>query len=206
MIRILVISLLVSLFSFGTIAQGQLEEKEEKRVIQGQVVKLLIRGTDTLFVADLQDVNITSPRNFKNYDEYRLYMRYKKYAADVYPYAKEAIDVYRKIREETDDKKRGKKRKYVKQLNKEMEYTQNYKETFKNMTRTQGKVMIKMIERELDVPFYDLIKDVKGSFTAAYWNTFSKFYGYHLKEKYTKGEDPILDAVLQDFNITQRLK
>lgn len=200
----IIVSILVlacTLFS-----QNGTSDREEKRVIQGQVVKLLINGEDTLFIADLQDVHISSPRTFINYDEYRLYMRYKRYAADVYPYAKEAIEVYRKIRENTEELKRGKKRKYVKELNKEMEYTQNYKETFKNMTRTQGKVLIKMIERELDVPFYDLIKDVKGGFTATYWNSLSKFYGYHLKDKYVKGQDPILDAVLQDFNITARLK
>lgn len=196
------------LFLFPLISIGQKDsiDKELRTVVQGQVVKLMINGTDTLFIADLQDVHISSPRTFKDYDEYRLYMRYKRYAADVYPYAKQAIDVYRKIREETEDLSRHKKRKFVKTLNKENEYTQDYKETFKNMTRTQGKVLIKMIERELDVPFYDLIKDVKGGFTAMYWSTLSGFYGYHLKEKYQKGEDPILDAVLQDFNITQRLK
>lgn len=179
-------------------------DKEERRIIQGQVVKLLINGEDTLYIADLQDVHITSPRQFKNYDEYKLYMRYKRYAADVYPYAKEAIEVYRQIKEETEDLKRGKRKKYIRTLNKDMK--SDYKETFKNMTRTQGKVMIKMIERELDVSFYELIKDVKGGFTATYWDTFSRLYGYHLRDKYQKGEEPVLDAVLQDFNITSKLK
>jgi hypothetical protein len=179
-------------------------EKEERRVVQGQVVKLIITGEDTLYIADLQDVNISSPRQFKNYDEYKLYMRYKRYAADVYPYAKEAIEVYRQIKEETEDLKRGKRKKYIRAVNKEMK--NDYKETFKNMTRMQGKVMIKMIERELDVSFFELIKDVKGGFTATYWDTFSRLYGYHLRDKYQKGEEPVLDAVLQDFNITSRLK
>ena len=131
-------------------------------------------------------------------------MRYKRYAADVYPFAKEAIEVFRKIKEETEDLKRGKRKKFIRDLNKE--YKSDYKETFKNMTRTQGKVMIKMIERELDVSFFDLIKDVRGGFTASYWDTFSRFYGYRLREKYQKGDEPILDAVLQDFNITAKLK
>ena len=179
-------------------------EKEEKRVIQGQIVKLLISGTDTLYIADLQDVHISSPRQFKNYEEYRMYMRYKRYAADVYPFAKEAIEVYRQIKEETEDLKRGKRKKYIRNINKE--YKNDYKETFKNMTRLQGKVMIKMIERELDVSFFDLIREVRGGFTATYWDTFSRLYGYHLRDKYEKGEEPILDAVLQNFNITGKLK
>lgn len=193
------------LFALSSSSQeGMPAESEERRIVQGQMVKLLIRGGDTLYIADLQDVNISSPRQFKNYDEYKLYMRYKRYAADVYPYAKEAIEVYRQIKEDTEELKRGKRKKYIRALNKEMK--SDYKETFKNMTRLQGKVMIKMIERELDVSFFELIKDVKGGFTATYWDTFSRLYGYRLRDKYQKGEEPVLDAVLQDFNITSRLK
>lgn len=196
--------LVCTLFSFSLWSQDAVPEKEVRKVVQGQVVKLLISGDDTLYIADLQDVNISSPRQFKNYDEYKLYMRYKRYAADVYPYAKEAIEVYRQIKEEADDLKRGKRKKYIRALNKEMK--SDYKETFKNMTRMQGKVMIKMIERELDVSFFELIKDVKGGFTASYWDTFSRLYGYRLRDKYQKGDEPVLDAVLQDFNITSKLK
>ncbi|HNR06495.1 MAG TPA: DUF4294 domain-containing protein [Saprospiraceae bacterium] len=199
--------LIISFLAYAWYAVGQNGADpvtEEKRVINGQVVKLMISGTDTLYIADLQDVHISSPRQFKNYEEYRMYMRYKRYAADVYPYAKEAIEVYRQIKEETEDLKRGKRKKYIRSVNKE--YKNDYKETFKNMTRLQGKVMIKMIERELDVSFFDLIKEVRGGFTATYWDTFSRLYGYRLRDKYEKGEEPILDAVLQDFNITAKLK
>jgi len=196
--------LVCTLLCFSARSQDTATEKEMRKVVQGQVVKLLISGDDTLYIADLQDVNISSPRQFKNYDEYKLYMRYKRYAADVYPYAKEAIEVYRQIKEEADDLKRGKRKKYIRALNREMK--SDYKETFKNMTRMQGKVMIKMIERELDVSFFELIKDVKGGFTASYWDTFSRLYGYRLRDKYQKGDEPVLDAVLQDFNITSKLK
>ncbi|MDZ4706920.1 MAG: DUF4294 domain-containing protein, partial [Saprospiraceae bacterium] len=178
--------LICTLLYFVSWSQDTLPEKEVRRVVQGQVVKLLISGDDTLYIADLQDVNISSPRQFKNYDEYKLYMRYKRYAADVYPFAKEAIEVYRQIKEETEDLKRGKRKKYIRTVNKEMK--SDYKDTFKNMTRMQGKVMIKMIERELDVSFFDLIKDVKGGFTAGYWDTFSRLYGYRLRDKYQKGD------------------
>ena len=76
----------------------------------------------------------------------------------------------------------------------------------KNLTRTQGKILIKMIEKELDTPFYTLLKDLRGGFTATYYNEFGKFYGYQLKDGYIPGEDSILDAVLYDFNISYRLQ
>ncbi len=59
-----------------------------------------------------------------------------------------------------------------------------------------------MIERELDTPMYDLIKDLKGGFTAGYYNQFGKLYGYKLKEGYIAGTDKIMDIVLQDYNIS----
>ena len=40
----------------------------------------------------------------------------------------------------------------------------------------------KMIEKELDTPFYTLMKDMKGGFTAGYWNQMGKFFNYDLKE------------------------
>jgi len=53
----------------------------------------------------------------------------------------------------------------------------------------------------LDVPIYEVIKELKGGATATYWSTLGKLYGYTLKDKYEPGKDPILDLVLQDFDI-----
>jgi hypothetical protein len=75
----------------------------------------------------------------------------------------------------------------------------------KNLSKTQGKILIEMIEKELDSSFYDLTKNLRGGFVAGYWNTLSKLYGYQLKNKYTVGEDKILDAVLYDLDISHRL-
>ncbi|MEO5583177.1 MAG: DUF4294 domain-containing protein [Saprospiraceae bacterium] len=159
--------------------------------------RVLVEGTDTLYIADLDSIDITAARLFESDEDYKLFLRYKRSAVVVFPFAKEAVDTYRKILEETADLKRGKKRKYVRELNKE--YKSDYKDKFKNMTRTQGKVMIKMIEKELDISFFELIKEVKGGFTAAYWDGLSKLYGYHLKEKYQRGDDSLLDSVLDDY-------
>ncbi len=185
-------------------SQTAIPTPEDSILTNGQVVRIWAQDGDTLYLADLEDVSITANRLINNNEEYKLYHRYKRYATDVYPYAKEAIEVYRQIQQETEDLKKGKKKKYIRQLNKD--YKADYKDKFKNMTRTQGRVMIKMIERELDISFFDLIKEVKGGFTAQYWDALSGLYGYHLKEKYQKGQDVLLDAVLEDFNIKAKLQ
>ena len=154
---------------------------------------------DTLFLSTLDDMSISSPREFASREEYLRYRRYQIYAAKVYPYAKEAIRIFTEVEEQADGMKKGKRKKFMKQKTEELKT--EFEAPLRKLTKTQGKILVKMIERELDTPMYDLIKNLRGTFTASYWNTFSKFYGHRLKDGYTRGEDHILDAVLDDLEL-----
>jgi len=169
------------------------------------VTVMLDDNGDTIYMANnLTEVSLTSPRKFKDRAEYLRYRKYLRYAAVVYPYAKEAIKIFREADYATQHMKKRKRKKYIKKLQKDLE--KEFEEPLKKLTKTQGKIMVKMIERELDKSMHQLIKDLRGGWSAGYWNTMSKFWGYRLKEKYKEGEDPIMDAVLKDFNITYRMR
>lgn len=185
---------------FAVLPFAFLKAQDGSRVlIDGKYYTLLIQGKDSFYIAeDLQEVQVTSLR-FTDNEEYRKYLRYRKYAALVYPYAVEAIKTYRQTQADTEDLRKGKKRRYYRQLQKEKD--DQYEDKLKNLTKTQGYILIKMIERELNKPFFEVVKELRGGFTAFYWNQFSKFYGYDLKHGYVVGEDRVLDAVLPDFNI-----
>lgn len=176
-----------------------------KTTLNGQLVTLMLDDNgDTILVADdLMTVSLTSPRQFASREEYRRYRLYLRYAAVVYPYAKEAIIVFRQLEAETEEMRKGKRKKYAKKLQKDLD--DKFEKPLKSLTKTQGKILVKMVEKELNKPLHTLIKTYRGGFTANYWNTLSKFWGYDLKEGYVEGKDPILDAVLQDFNISYRL-
>ena len=194
--------LLFGLFTFHVTAQDSIG----KTRLNGQLVTMMLDDNgDTILVADdLMEVSLTSPRHFKDREEFRRYRRYLRYASIVYPYAKEAIIVFRKLEAETEELKKGKRKRYAKKLQKDLD--DKFEAPLKNLTKTQGKILVKMVERELDKPLHTLIKTYRGSMTAGYWNTLSKFWGYDLKEGYIEGGDTILDAVLQDFNISYRMK
>jgi hypothetical protein len=177
--------------------------KEDKVTINGKVMSAIIIEGDTLILAELDDVSVTSPREFGSVEEYQKYMRYRRYANTVYPYAVEAIKIFRQVEYETSTLSRRQQKKHNKQLQKELK--EEFSDPLKQLSRTQGYILTKMIERELDKPMYELIKGLRGGFTAGYWNQFGKFYGYQLKDKYEEGIDPILDAVLQDFDISYDL-
>lgn len=176
-------------------------QSEGTVVLDGKPYPYIIDGCgDTVIVAQLEDVSVTSKKAFKDDEEYKKYRRYRAYATKVYPYAVEAVKVFRQVETATKEMRRGKAKRYVKHLQKELD--DKFEDPLKKLSRTQGMVLIKMVERELDIPMYDLIKELRGGFTATYWNAFGRFYGHHIKEGYQPGKDPILDMVLADFNIS----
>ncbi len=168
--------------------------------VNGQVVSATIINGDTLIVADIQAVNISSLRTFANHEDYLKYLRYRRYAAKVYPYAVEAIRIFEEAKIVTETMRKRKRKKYLKKLSKDL--TKEFEEPLKKLSKTQGKIMVEMIERELESSLFDLIKMTRGKLNAFYWNQSSKLYGYRLKEVYTVGQNPILDVVLQDFDIS----
>jgi hypothetical protein len=175
----------------------------EKMEVEGVPVLAVITGNDTVFLADLDMYTITSLRKFESDEEYKRYLRYRSHAVKVYPYAREAIKIFREMEEDTRDLKRRKKKKHIRALEKQLE--KEFEEPLKNLSRTQGQILVKMIEKELNTPLYDLLRELKGFAPAFYWNTFSRFYGYRLKHGYARGEDSVLDAVLDDFDISYRV-
>lgn len=179
--------------------------EETQVTMNGQVYSAYITPDgDTLILADLDKLQITALRKFDSDDDYRKYMRFRAYAQKVFPYAKEAIRIFRELEYASKHLSNREKKKRIKEL--EEELTKEFEEPLKNLTKLQGKIMLKMIEKETGQNMYDLIKGMKGGFSAFYWNAFSKLYSYELKEGYTKGQYPILDAVLQDFDVSYRIE
>jgi Domain of unknown function (DUF4294) len=179
--------------------------KPTKVSIDGNLYTAIITEEgDTLILADLDDISVTSLREFANDEDYQKYMKFRRYAATVFPYAKEAIRIFREYEYAQEHMSKRKAKKKLKELEKELEV--EFEEPLKKLTKLQGKIMIKMIEKELNTPMYEVLKGIKGSFSAFYWNQFSKLYSYDLKEGYTRGDYPILDLVLDDFDLSHRIQ
>lgn len=169
----------------------------------GAWARMEVENGDTTFVMSLWTVRIAQKRSFKGQDEQRQYYRYVRACRKVYPYALQAIQLYREIQEETQDMGKGKRRRFIRREHKELK--EDFKEQMKNLSKTEGKVLIKMIERQIDKSFYQLITETRGGTTASYWNTLGKFWGYDLKEGYQLGAEPLLDDALLDYDFGEAL-
>lgn len=203
MSKLWITSLLLVLF----VTNIQAQEKTEKRgkvTLDGMPFEYMIDECgDTLIMADLGDVSISSMRMFDNPEDLKTYRRYRRYAYHVYPYASEAIKIFREMEYATTDLKNSKRKKYIRQLQRDLK--KEFEDPLRKLTKTQGMILFKMIERELDDSMFDLLKDLKGGLSASWWGTVGRMYGHHLKDGYVVGEDKILDLVLNDIDISYEL-
>jgi hypothetical protein len=108
------------------------------------------------------------------------------------------------MEEETDGMNRRQRKRHIKHEHKELK--EDMTDRMKNLSKTEGKVLVKMIERELNMPFYEVIRTTRGTATAAYWNTMGKIWGYDLKQGYRHGDDPLLDEVFIDYDFGNPLR
>lgn len=164
----------------------------------GAWARLEVENGDSTFIMSLRVVKIAARRQFANFEEQRQYYLYLRAARKVYPYALQAINLYEEIQAETQDLNKRQKRRYLKKEQKELK--EDFKEQMKKLSKTEGRVLMKMVEKEIGIPFYDLIKQTRGGMTAVYWHNLGKIWGYDLKDGYKPGADPLLDEIFLDYD------
>ena len=76
-----------------------------------------------------------------------------------------------------------------------------YEDDMREMTITQGRLLIKLIDRETQNTSYELIRDYRGKLTAAFWQGIARIFGTNLKEKYDAyGEDMLIELIILDID------
>lgn len=84
---------------------------------------------------------------------------------------------------------------YIKRVYNEIKA--EYTPVLKRMTRTQGKVLLKLIDRETEYTAYEVLREFRGGFIAGFWQGVSKIFGQNLKAEYDReGEDRIIEQIV----------
>lgn len=125
----------------------------------------------------------------------RRYRRLVDAVRKVYPLAQIAKAKMREMEEQllTLDKKE--QRAYIRQCYKEV--LDEYTPVAKRMTRTQGKVFIKLIDRETDYTAFELIREFRGGFVANFWQGIGRIFGHNLKTEYDREKiDKVLEQIV----------
>lgn len=138
---------------------------------------------DTCRLTYIRDVYVFPPLKFKNKKEEKFFWRTVRDVRKTLPYAKLAFatlcETYEYIQTIPDKKVREQ---HLKRL--ESDIFEQYKPVVKHMTRNQGKVLLKLINRETDQSGFGIVKAFLGSFRAGFWQTFGRFFGINLRTGY----------------------
>lgn len=156
----------------------------------------IVENGDTLIFKNIKEVVVFPQRTFKNNRQYRRYSRYVRKVKKVYPLAVEARVMlaeyeprYRELEERRD------KRKLMKQLEKDL--LAEHKDELKTWSISDGRILLKLINRETERTPYSLIKDFRGGFSAVFWQGIAKLFRNDLKAGYDpKEEDKVLEEIV----------
>jgi hypothetical protein len=152
--------------------------------LDGEMVPwLLLKGVD------IYDHRVFTPEGRTNY------LRLKYNVLKVAPYAQFAGNRYRQLERDlasTADKKKQKE--LVSACDKQIKDLFNNK--IKDMSITQGEILIKLVNRETGNTSYALVKELKGSINAFMFQSLARLFGHNLKETYDPQEESDIEHIL----------
>ena len=195
------VSILASLTFLGK-AQSDSTKTETKKVNLDsvEVVRVIVDSAsgDTLLFYRFEELVM---KDFSTPEQKEAYIRLQYNVKKVMPYAKLAAFRLQMMEDNlhliSDPKA---KEKYIKETEKALK--EEFIETMKNFSRSQGLLLLKLIHRETGKTTYQILKGYRGSVETFYWGAFAKMYNASLKVEY----DPILDYQLDMIIKAQKLE
>lgn len=152
---------------------------------------------DTVCMIVFNPITIYPRERFRNKKEERFYWRTVRDVRKTLPYAKlicsTLLETYEYLETFPTEKE---KQDYLKQFEKEI--FNQYKPVMKTFTRSQGKMLVKLINRETDQSSYNIVKAFLGTFRAGFWQTFGRFFGVNMKAGYhpeKNKEDAVIERI-----------
>jgi len=183
-VRLLLVIALLSVFSFTSYTQDKL-----------LIAPFTIVNGDTFFISDVPEVKVLA---FKNKEEHKKYNILKRRVLKVYPFAMSAKEKLMNIEVGLDSiPKRRQKKRYTKEVAKWVK--EEYADRLKNLTMSEGKILVKLIYRETKTTSYEILKSYRGRFNAFFWQTMAKFWDNNLKTEYdpvNNREDMLIEHIL----------
>ncbi|WP_238868497.1 MULTISPECIES: DUF4294 domain-containing protein [Proteiniphilum] len=202
-LHIFPVMLFTALLPFMTKAQGfyaaSLNPDSEGSVstiyLMPNVYPAVILGEDTVACMWLRDFIKYSPITFRSTKDQIAYTKLIRDVKKTLPYAKEIagiiLETYEYMETLPNDKSR---QRHLESMERELKA--EYTPKMKKLTRSQGQLLMKLVDRETNSSSYHIIDAFMGSFKAWSYNVFASMFGNSLKVRYNPyGEDRITERV-----------
>ncbi|WP_317899275.1 DUF4294 domain-containing protein [Aurantibacillus circumpalustris] len=156
-----------------------------------------IVGLDTFPLIVCDEVEIITNFIFTNNRQKEQWTKIKFNVKKVYPYAILAaakLKEYDRALEKIKDEKL--KKTFLKVCEKDLR--SEFEDELSNLSVSQGKILMKLIDRETEKTTYEIVKQLRGGFQAAMWQTVARIFGHNMKTKY--------DARVEDLMVERAVK
>lgn len=163
---------------------------------EGHLVPMCVYEGDTIPALKIPTVYIFKPLKFKNRRQMNEYNKLVRNVKKVLPISKEInraiIETYEYMQTLPTEKER---QQHIKNVEKGLK--QQYTPRMKKLTFAQGKLLIKLVDRQSNQTSYELVKAFMGPFKAGFYQAFASIFGASLKKEYDpKGEDAMVERVI----------
>jgi len=157
------------------------------------LVPIIVYNGDTMTYREMEHVFIFANMTPEQQKAFRKWTRLRNAVYVTYPYALQASYIINEINFNLGRIHEKKKRRaYIK--SKEAELKKKFADPITQLSVYQGKVLMKLINRETNNNCYNIIKEYKGGFSARFWQTVAWVFGSSLKQEY----DPVVsDAEME---------
>lgn len=185
-------------YTFSSLAQDTnnvVKPKMKGRNAPMALEKTVIDG-DTIAIYRMPEVKIEEQRVFKNKREEKKYWRMVRNVKKALPYAKIAKEKLDKYETQLEGKKKGARKRIMKQVEKEL--LAEYEDELKGLTITQGRILLKLIDRETGHTSYELVESLRGWLSANFWQGIAVLFDASLKSEFDpKSSDD--DAMIEEI-------
>ncbi len=177
-------------------ARQDMAEMESASFVPLVKVGKVLEGNDSIQYMEMYNVYVYPELEFKNERQRQSYLRLVKNVKTVLPIAKEVnkilIETVEYMETLPSDADREAHMKRV-----EKGIMQQYKPRMKKLTYSQGKLLIKLVDRECNSSAYEMIKAFFGPVRSGFYQAFAWVYGASLRKEYDPdGADKLTERVV----------
>mgnify|MGYP002856724913 CR=1 FL=1 len=179
-----------------TAATARAQDSEDPEFAPMVKISKTVVDGDTLPYMEMQNVYVYPEPNFKNKRQQQAYLRLVRNVKKVLPIAKEVRQMLLETAEFIETLPTKQERdEHLKRV--EQSVVAEYKPKMKKLTYAQGKLLIKLVDRELGSTAFDAIKAFVGPVRAGMWQAFAWMFGASLRKDYDPdGVDRLTERVV----------
>ncbi|WP_353181921.1 DUF4294 domain-containing protein [Parapedobacter lycopersici] len=163
-----------------------------------QLVRTTVTDGEPMPWMRIPEVQVVRKRIFRSPEDKARYMRLRYNVIKVLPYARYAQRRYEQLyRDLAMTSSRREQKLLVKACEKEIK--DMFNREVKKMTISQGEILIKLIDRQTGNSSYEVVRELRGGFTAFFYQSIARVFGHNLKSKYNVDEEYEIENIIRSL-------